>query len=555
MIVRLTYILRRRWPVLAALLAVGALAGLLIGPSSSSATPTYTSTALVSADLATANKTEVQQALVEARKGPVAAIVADQLDDGTTPAEIARRVGAEFDEETYVATIRSRAATPEAAEQLARTFAEAFVAAGNSVGTTDQEQQRAAAEADRTEARAALEAFLVENEAALLAPDVSPLLRSELATLESEVTATEAALAELGRTAPSTEVYRLVNVGDAEAVAPSKLRVLESPAFRIGLGLVLGAIAAAAVIFVAERTNPRIDDPEAAVALVGAPVLGMIPRIRRRDQRLLDRVDAEAFSGPLAESFRTMRAHLDFRSRAEERTCPPRVMVTSATPGEGKTTTSAYLALSYVETDRTPVVIGGDLRRPSIHRLFGVQRVPGLTSRSQGVEPRPALTDIVHRDPVARVTVVPSGPPVDSVAEVLDDLKLITETAQASGQPVVLDTAPVRVANDAIDFLEAVDWVVVVVHLGNSTVRSVSQMMQTLRMNGAQVVGVALVGSVEAADASRDYYSYYAPDLEPRRLRGRKQAGPKDGKDVEDVKDVEGAKDLETVAARVSAAS
>jgi polysaccharide biosynthesis transport protein len=298
--------------------------------------------------------------------------------------------------------------------------------------------------------------------------------------------------------------------------------VLEIPAFRMLLGLALGAAAAALVILAAERTNPRIDDPETAAALVGAPVLAMVPRVGRRSKHLLQRVDAAQFSGPMAESFRSMRSHLDFRARAEGRERPPRIMVTSATPSEGKSTTSAYLALSFVETDRTPVVVGGDLRRPTIHRLFGIDRVPGLTSRVLSGGRRVALTEIVRRDPVAKVTVVPSGPAVDSVADVLPDLKVITETAQASGQPVILDTAPVRVANDALDFLVAVDWVVVVVHLGRSSARSVSQMMHMLRMNDAQVVGVAVVGSAEAADASRDYYSYYATDVKPRRERRRR---------------------------------
>ena len=77
---------------------------------------------------------------------------------------------------------------------------------------------------------------------------------------------------------------------------------------------------------------------------------------------------------------------------------------------------------------------------------------------------------------------------------------------------VIVDTPPVMVANDATDFLAATDWVVVVVRVGRSTERSIKQMMATLSLNQALVVGVVMVGSVEASDAKRYYYSYYALD-------------------------------------------
>ena len=523
MIVRLTYILRRRWPILAVLLVVGAVAGLLIAPSTSSGVPTYESVAVVSASQAGANQTEVQQALVEARQGDVARTVAEELGDGTTAADVAGAIDAEFEMETFVATLRATAPEADEAEALARSFAEAFVAEGNGGADPAEEEALASAQAAADEAKRELQTFLTANAAALASEAPSPLLVSEQATLQSELDVANAALSDLRMTARPTQVYELVNVTGASLQAPSKLQVLDSGAFRAVLGLVLGAIAAALVILVAERTNPRIDDPEQAALLVGAPVLAMIPRLGRRRRSVIERVHRDDFKGPYAESFRTMRAHLEFRAAAEERTSHPRIMVTSATPSEGKSTTAAFLAMAFAEADTPPVVIGGDLRRPSIHRLFGVERIPGLTTRSLPGGTAVPLTSIVRRDAESGVTVVPSGPSVDSVTDILPDLSAITEVAQQSGQVVILDTAPVRVANDAVDFLSTVDWVVVVVQIGRSTKRSVSQMMHMLRMNGAQIVGVAMVGSVEAADASRDYYSYYAPEVRSRRDRKREQ--------------------------------
>ncbi len=95
------------------------------------------------------------------------------------------------------------------------------------------------------------------------------------------------------------------------------------------------------------------------------------------------------------------------------------------------------------------------------------------------------------------------------------DLTAVSEVAQSSGQVVILDTAPVRVANDAIDFLVAVDWVIVVVRLGKTTVRSLRQSMASLELNDARVAGCAMMGSLESSDAKRYYYSYYRVDEDP----------------------------------------
>lgn len=519
MIVRLLFVLRRRWPVLLALAVAGAGAGYLIGPRSGPSTdrPTYQATALVSANQSAANPTSIQQDLVEANHGAVAQAVARDLGGGVTPDQVAARVSGSFDVETYVATVTARATDPAEANRWARSFAEAFVTAGNGGATDAQRAELDQAQADRDGAEAALRTFLADNAEALAAPGTPALLANEQATLQDAADAAQAKVAGLEAAQRPTDVYELIDVGAGRAVAPGKLQVLEDPLLRAVLGLALGLALAAAVVAVAERTNPRIDDPEQAAEAVGAPVLAMVPRLSRGRRSMIERVDPERFRGPYAEAFRTLRSHLEFRAAAEQRQAPPRIMVTSATPSEGKTTTTAFLALSFAESTTSPVVIGGDLRRPTIHRLFGLDRVPGLTSRSLPGGSRIPLTSIVRRDPVSGVTVVPSGPSVDHVNDVQRDLVAVAEVAQASGQVVLLDTAPVRVANDAVDFLAAVDWVVVVVHAGRSSRRAVTQMLHSLRMNGAEVAGVVMVGSAEAADASRDYYNYYAPEARRRR--------------------------------------
>lgn len=524
MITRSVFILRRRWPVLVALPVLAAIVAFLLGPTRATHQGTvYAATAVVSANQAAANQTEVQQAIVKATRGDMATAVAERVGHGATADDVTAKVDAAFDTDSYVITVvaKDRSATKAAA--YAKAFSDVFVAAGNGGASAQGKAALADAGAARDAARVELQQFLAANEAAFAdTATPSALLVSERDGLETAYNNAEAALADLTASMRPTDLYEVVTVGAAKVQAPSKLQVLGDPIFRVGLGLLLGLLAAGLVVLIAERTNPRIDVPSQIEGLVDAPVLAMVPHLGRRRRPMIDRVDPDEFRGPFAESFRTLRAHLDFRASAAGMQQAPRIMVTSASPSEGKSTTAAFLALSYAESDRKPVVIGGDLRRPTIHRLFGIERVPGLTTRSLPGGAAVPLTSIVRQDPRSGVTVVPSGPSVDQVNGVMRDLITVSEVAQSSGQVVIVDTAPVRVANDAIDFLSAVDWVVVVVKAGKSTARSVKQMMHTLEMNGAQVVGVVVSGTAEASDAARDYYSYYSP--EPRSRRDRKRA-------------------------------
>ena len=526
MIHRLLFVVRRRWPVLVLLPVLAASAAYLLGPSETSRQVTqYGSTVTISADQAAANQTEVQQELVKATQGKVAAMVAAKVGSGASPEDVAAHLETDFDIDTFVASAQAKATDPKVAEAYAKAFGDVFVSTANDGAAVEGAAPLVQATKERDAARAALQSFLAEHDAELSGANTSALLASQKETLEGAYNEAETRLADAQEASRPTQVYELVSVSQPQVLPASKLQVFSSPAFRVGLGMVLGLLAAAVVVLVAERMNPRIDDPNQLEELVQAPVLAMVPVVGRRRRGLIERVDPDEFRGPFAEGFRTLRAHLDFRTSAMGLEHPPRIMVASAAPSEGKTTTTAFLALSYAETDRQPVVIGGDLRRPTIHRLFGIDRVPGLTTRGMPGGETVPLTRIVRHDPVSGVTLVPSGPSVDSVTSVTRDLSALTQVAQSADQVVILDTAPVRVANDAIDFLPTVDWVIVVVKAGKSTARSVKQMMHSLRMNGAEIVGVVMVGSVESSDATRDYYSYYAPEVrkKPRR-RDRRTA-------------------------------
>jgi capsular exopolysaccharide synthesis family protein len=523
---RLLFVFRRRWPILVVIPLLAAVAALAFAPSGEVATELrFSAEALVAINSEVASEASVQQAILETEQGAVAAAVAEST--GITASEVSRRVSGSFDETAYIVSLEVSGATPDEAEQLAQAVSAAFADDANRDRALERESQVSDAIAAREEALAALTTFLASNAATLASPVVPADVAAERDAFQAEFNAAAARVDAAEATPEPGQVYRVVDVGAGSRSAADTLALPASLPLRVSMGFIVGLAGAIVVIMVLERLNPRIDDSEQAAELIGAPVLAMVPVLNRRRRKAIERVDPEQFQGPFAESFRSMRSHLEFRAHADGLDHRPRIIVTSATPGEGKTTTSAFLALSYAETERPPVVVGADVRRPSIHKFFEIDRIPGLSSRVLAGGDTVALDEIGKLDPMSGITVVPSGPAIDRVTGLLNDLTAVTDACRSSDRVVVVDTAPVMVANDAIDFLVAVDWVVVVVRVGRSTQRSVKQMVKALNLNEAKIVGVALVGSQEASEAKHYYYSYH--DAGPSDRRAVTLPGPSAG--------------------------
>lgn len=507
MLVRLLFILRRRWPILLAVPLAVAVIGILIRPQSAGAKPRYSATGYVNVRTSVAAP-DAQQALVDLKQGEGAREAQKLLGSDQPGPELSNAITTKFDSDNFVVTITATKTSKREAKRFADAFSRAFVTTANGAQAEANKQAISTQQGRLDKATEALNTFDFEHKADLERPDAPPLLTAQRQQLAEEQAAAQQSLTQAQANQQSATIYRLVNVASARAVAASNLQLPASAVVRMLLALLLGLLAAAGLIAFLERLNPRVDDPETAEELVGAPVLAMVPLQSRRARNSLDRLSQASFVGPVAEAYRALRTHLEFRDTADGRTQPARIMVTSATPQEGKTTSAGLLAVAFAEKSEKVIVIGGDVRRPRIHRLFGVGRDHGLTS----LLPNSSGPDLYAHDPETGVKVISSGPSAGRVTNAAGTLETITRTGQQTGHRVVLDTAPVIVANDAVDFLPAVDLVVIVMRTGRSTVRSVRQMMSTLRLDQATVAGVVMVGSLESSDAKRYYYSYYSPD-------------------------------------------
>ena len=514
---KLLFIVRRRWPILVGVPLLSLVTVFLLSPTPEKAPTRYSASVFIAAEPTQVGGVQLAQAAVDIRQAEVATEAAKILGlEDADPIELGSKIKADVKEPSLSIHISTKANSPEAAEERVQAFAEAFIAVTSGRTSAASQAERQALVEERDAALLELNTFVQANQDALnqVPPEANASL--QVSILRDTLDVAEGRISAFDADGDAAETYRIAGRVPASQDAAAKLQVPQSRAVRSIVTLffsILGAILLAALI---ERINPRIDATSDAEEIINAPTLGMIPIMKGKRHKIVERADLALFSGPFAESFRAVRAHLDFRSAAEDLGRPPCVMIVSSAPGEGKTTTAAFLGLSYAEAGRDVLVVGADFRRPAVHRLFGVPRNPGLSTRLLANEPNvrteEVVRSIVKRDERTGVRVIPSGPGTDRVTGLIGDLSAVTAAGLETDCTVVIDTAPVMVANDAIDFLPLVDWVIIVVRLGRTTERSLRQTIATLELNDAHIAGAVVMGSLESSDAKRYYYSYYKVD-------------------------------------------
>jgi Mrp family chromosome partitioning ATPase/capsular polysaccharide biosynthesis protein len=278
-------------------------------------------------------------------------------------------------------------------------------------------------------------------------------------------------------------------------------------------GALVGLIAGVGLALVLERLNRRIRTHADAETAFGLPVLAEVPRFSRSEQHEI--ISAVAPLSRAAEAFRAVRSSLLFaratlldehtgaglhRSGGDTKLFEPDtddpfvVMVTSAAPGEGKTTTTANLAAVFAESGSSVLVVNCDFRRPAIHTYFGVDD-----------EPRR-----VHETKIPGVKIITNvlSDPAANPSQVVAAQRQVIAAARGRFDVILLDTAPLLTANDAIELVASADLVVIVARSEETTFDNATRSAEVLNRLDAPLGGVVLSA---VKGATNDYYYYYQP--------------------------------------------
>jgi polysaccharide biosynthesis transport protein len=203
------------------------------------------------------------------------------------------------------------------------------------------------------------------------------------------------------------------------------------------------------------------------------------------------------------------------------------LLVTSAGPGEGKTTTASNLAAAHAEQGKRTLLIDGDLRRPSVHRNFNLPSVVGLSNALMGeLSWREACMHVEH---TPNLDILPAGPPSRRAADLVGrGLTQLLEEAASEYDLVVLDAPPLLGFAEPLQMATAADGVLVVARAGQTSRKAVATVLATLTRLRARVVGVVLNEVHKELSESYYYYGYYRSYYRPKEEKDEKDETDKE---------------------------
>jgi capsular exopolysaccharide synthesis family protein len=282
--------------------------------------------------------------------------------------------------------------------------------------------------------------------------------------------------------------------------SPASPRVKLSLAAGLIGGLVLGVLAA----FASQALDPRLRREEQLRRLYRLPILARIPKESGRSGQPLSPLNLSPATG---EAYRTLRGLLT-TSRRGAGTEPRAILVTGSSPSEGKTTTAVNLAASLAAAGHSVVLIEADLRRPAIAAALGTRPHSGVVSvLIESVDLRDALvTSPVLGANLGLLLADYEGGWISELFALPAAGELIAE-ARKLADYVVIDSPPLTDVIDALPLASYVDDVLLVVRIGKTNLRKLTNLGELLTENGIRPAGFAVIGTPRP---SRSDYHYYA---------------------------------------------
>jgi capsular exopolysaccharide synthesis family protein len=291
------------------------------------------------------------------------------------------------------------------------------------------------------------------------------------------------------------------------------------------IGGIAGFVLAFALAMMMEFNDTSIRSIEDVNEYIGVEVIGTIPRMRfgrprggrRRRATYVSTVDEEQIDScivtqhdpksPISEAYRTLRTNFQFATIKEK---PRTVMVTSAVPGEGKTTTAVNLAVTMADRGMRVLIVDTDLRRPNVHRVLRMERGPGLADvLREGLEPK----SVIRPTRIENLWIISSGrvPPNPSELIGSDHMAQLMNQLGDEFDLVICDAPSVLVVTDPVLLATHVDTCMMVVSTNNARRETVVRAKKLLLTAQVSVAGV-VVNGLETTRRHYYYYYYYYDD-------------------------------------------
>jgi non-specific protein-tyrosine kinase len=296
------------------------------------------------------------------------------------------------------------------------------------------------------------------------------------------------------------EAQTSTNVFVSEPASVPREPVSPKTARNTLLALLAGMLLAAGLVFTIDTLDDSIKNPEEIRQKFNLPILGVVSSHQIIEGKPISLAQPRS---PVAEAFRSLRTNLTYASVDRPLR---RILITSATPQEGKTTISSNLAVVLAQGEKKAVLIDADMRRPTVHQKFGLPNRVGLSGLF--VRPLDSLFGVVQNAGVPGLSIIPSGSLPPNPSELLTSRRMteILDRLNQDFELVLIDTPPVLTVTDAVALAPIMDGVVLVAKPGVTKLSAFRQTLEQLQAVGARILGVVLN---EVNPSSRKYGYYY----------------------------------------------
>jgi capsular exopolysaccharide synthesis family protein len=316
-----------------------------------------------------------------------------------------------------------------------------------------------------------------------------------------------------------------------QPVGPKRLRNV-GLGFLFSLGLAVGCVVVRDIFDNTFRSLADVENKLRMPALAIVPSVGGVTRqsmlSRRQPLALIGNGQSQprpellfGHANPiLTEVFRQLRATLLLsRDGGELRT----LLVTSSLPGEGKTTAAINTSISLAESGANVLLIDGDLRRPSLHKIFGVSNDRGLSNALNDRLVGSELMSLIQHPEMAEVSLLTSGPPLENPTKLFehDNLHQLLAELESKFTYLVIDSPPIVPFADSVILGSEVDGVLMVVESGKTPRELVVRSMQLLEDVDASILGVVL-NNTKPQPIDAYYHKYYHKYYESSEAKERR---------------------------------